>query len=380
MMPGVTFQEIRDAIVDAYAPQSLEETLLFLMNERLDVVTPPADFGYRVFKLVQWAEMNGRDVELVQAMAKARPRKAKMQEIYKKYGMAIPVYVENAGAQVPNAPTDAADSELEKIVKPHLMFVEFGIWRERMTQVEGRVCLITINGNAQGTGFLVGPDAVLTNYHVMEPLLKESKKVGDFECVFDFKFLPNNTKTGTPVRLHATDWNIDSSPYSKPEGEGKPEQADPTSDEMDYALVRLAEPLGAKPWAMNPNSDGGAPARGWVRVPDGSPAFKSPMGVLIAQHPAGWPLKLAVDTEAINQANKHWLNGSGTRVRYATNTLGGSSGSPVFDLEWNLIALHHYGDPAYNHPAKYNQGVPIGRIRDRLQRVGKETALGGDPS
>jgi hypothetical protein len=378
-MPGATFQEIRDAIVDAYTPQSLEETLLFLMNERLDVITPPADFGYRVFKLVEWADMNGRDVELVRAMAKARPRKAKMQAIYKKYGMAIPVYVEQAGAAVPSAPTDATDGGLEKIVRPHLTFAEFGIWRDRMARVEGRVCLITINGNAQGTGFLVGPDAVLTNYHVMEPLLKGAKGAADFECVFDFKLLADKTKAGTHVSLHATDWNIDASPFSKPEAEGKPDQAQPTPEELDYALVRLAEPLGAKPWALNPNPEGGAPARGWVPVPEAAPAFTSPMGVMIAQHPAGWPLKLAIDTDAIDQANQHWLNGNGTRVRYATNTLGGSSGSPVFDLEWNLIALHHYGDPAFNHPAKYNQGVPIGQIRDRLRRAGKEAALGGSP-
>ncbi len=117
MMPGVTFQEIRDAIIDAYTPQSLEETLLFQMNERLDDITLAADFGHRVFLLLKWAEKNGREVELVQAMAKERPRNAKMQEIYKKYGMAIAVCVENAGARVPNAPTDGADSGLEKIVR-----------------------------------------------------------------------------------------------------------------------------------------------------------------------------------------------------------------------------------------------------------------------
>jgi V8-like Glu-specific endopeptidase len=65
------------------------------------------------------------------------------------------------------------------------------------------------------------------------------------------------------------------------------------------------------------------------------------------------------------------------RVRYATNTLGGSSGSPCFNFDWDLIALHHYGDPSYNHP-KYNQGIPIGLIRERLRRQGKDQALEGD--
>ena len=378
MMPGVTMQEIRDAIVDAYDPQSLQETLLFLMNEKLDVITPPAAFGFRVFKLVEWADMMGREVELVQAMAKARPRKARLQELYKKYGMSIPVYVEAAGNQVMNAPVDSVSGGLEKIVKPHLAFADFGLWRERMTLVEGRVCQITINGNAQGTGFLVGPDSVLTNFHVMEPLLNGSKRVTDFECVFDFKRLPDGSKSRTPVQLHPTEWNIDSSPYSPSEVAGKPNQAVPTTDELDYALIRLSEAFGEKPWAMNPNSDGGAPPRGWIHVPEKAPSLKSPMGVLIAQHPSGWPLKIALDTEAINQTTNLWLNSNGTRLRYATNTLGGSSGSPVFDLEWNLIALHHYGDPAFNHPAKFNQGIPIGQIRDRLTRNGHDSALGGE--
>jgi V8-like Glu-specific endopeptidase len=70
------------------------------------------------------------------------------------------------------------------------------------------------------------------------------------------------------------------------------------------------------------------------------------------------------------------LNANGTRVRYATNTLGGSSGSPVLDMDCRLIALHHYGDKAYQHPA-YNQGIPIEAIRKLLESRGKAGNLGG---
>jgi V8-like Glu-specific endopeptidase len=31
-------------------------------------------------------------------------------------------------------------------------------------------------------------------------------------------------------------------------------------------------------------------------------------------------------------------------VRYAVNTEPGTSGSPVFDKDWRLVALHHLGD------------------------------------
>ena len=94
---------------------------------------------------------------------------------------------------------------------------------------------------------------------------------------------------------------------------------------------------------------------------------------MIAQHPDGKPLKLAIDTESVIGVNTNR-----TRVRYATNTEAGSSGSPVFDLDWKLVALHHLGDPAYDHPAAYNQGVPIDKIRDRLAKTGKADALGGN--
>jgi Trypsin-like peptidase domain/Effector-associated domain 1 len=379
MMPGVTFGEIRDAIVDAYNNDDLEEVLRIYMNVRLDVEIPPGAFRRRVFELIEWAEMRGVEVELVRVMAQARPRKASMQQIYKKYGMAIPVLVQDGGKAVPASPTDAADGGLEKVVRPHLTFTDFGIWRERMTRVEGQVCRITFNGAARGTGFLVGPDAVLTNYHVFEPVLKDPKTAAGISCQFDYKQLADKSRLVTPIGLHPTDWLIDSSPYTLGESANDPDRTTPTPDELDYALVRLAEPFGAKPAVLNPNTEDSPPARGWVRVPDEAPKFAAKMAMIIAQHPDGEPLKLALDTDAIDHdkdANLG-LRPGGMRVRYATNTLGGSSGSPCFDFDWNLVALHHYGDPSYNHP-KYNQGIPIGLIRDRLQRQGKVAELGGD--
>jgi V8-like Glu-specific endopeptidase len=41
-------------------------------------------------------------------------------------------------------------------------------------------------------------------------------------------------------------------------------------------------------------------------------------------------------------ANAVVLVGEG-RVQYLTDTLPGSSGSPVFDADWNVVALHHSG-------------------------------------
>ncbi len=377
MMPGIDVRTIREALLDAYSEDDLRIVLREWMDVRLDHVVGAGNLSTRVFELLEWSERNGRKAELIRAAAVSRPRHAKMQEVSRKYGMSVPVYVEKSGIMVAGGPTDATQAGLERTVRDHLSFADFGVWRERMTSVEGRVCQITLKGRAQGTGFLVGPDAVLTNYHVLKPVLSGTMTRADVECVFDFKKLPDGTQMRTPVTLHPTDWNVDFSTYTPGEIAGQPDQTVPTTDELDYALVRLSAPVGDQPWAAHPGS--GAPSRGWVSIPGAAPVFNSPMGVIIAQHPNGWPMKLGIDTSAIDRAANPpmWLNSNGTRVRYATNTEGGSSGSPVFDLEWNLIALHHYGDPDQGHTAKWNQGIPIFPIRERLERQGKSDVLGG---
>ena len=61
-----------------------------------------------------------------------------------------------------------------------------------------------------------------------------------------------------------------------------------------------------------------------------------------------------------------------SRIRYDTNTAGGSSGSPCLNDSLELVALHHMGDPdfARAHTPTFNQGIPIQLIADRLSRKG----------
>ena len=81
--------------------------------------------------------------------------------------------------------------------------------------------------------------------------------------------------------------------------------------------------------------------------------------MIIVQHPEGDPLKFAIDQQAIIE-----LVHSGLRLRYHTNTVNGSSGSPCFSMDWKLLALHHLGDPS---PSElYNKGVPVGLIKGNV--------------
>jgi hypothetical protein len=264
---------------------------------------------------------------------------------------------------------EIAHDGLERRIKERLPAFDFAVWRQKMAEIEMRVCRVEFNGNPAGTGFLVGPDTLLTNYHVLESVLNGSTPALNVSCRFDYKVEPNGSRVeGIAVGLHATDWKLDFSPPSAAEATATPQEPPPTPDELDYVLVRLARRVGNEP--VDNRMGIAAPRRGWIKVPIVPSVFVAKMPLMIAQHPDGKPLKLAVDTESVLG-----VNANQTRVRYATNTEAGSSGSPVFDLDWNLVALHHLGDPAYNHPPTYNQGVPIDKIRARLVQAGKGKVL-----
>lgn len=224
---------------------------------------------------------------------------------------------------------------LQKLVKPALRAVDAGTWYAKLGAILRQVCAVTANGQPVGTGFLVGEKAVLTNWHVAEA----SRQIGPMACNFDYIRRADNTLAASEsveVARIAVE-----RPCSGAELTADPDKPPPRPDELDYALLELKSPL---------------PTRGYIRLADGPPL--SPGAALyIVQHPAGKPMMIAQDMEAVIG-----MEHGGLRLRYYTNTEPGSSGSPCFSADWDLVALHHLGDPA-RKPPTYNQGVPAGLIR-----------------
>jgi len=95
------------------------------------------------------------------------------------------------------------------------------------------------------------------------------------------------------------------------------------------------------------------------------PARESKAQVRVIGHPSGRGLSFSVN---------ELLDHESPRVHYRTATEGGSSGSPVFNPEWKLIALHHAGGqsvPRLNgQDGSYqaNEGIWIGAIREGIRR------------
>jgi hypothetical protein len=369
MMPGVQFQEVCEALTDAFDDLDLlDQMLRFRLSIKRQNIVAAQGLDTVVFRLLQRAEAQGWEIDLIQAAFRHVPRNRKLATVYQKYGLASDASVQMAGVTSVQT-VKATDASFEKRVT-NLAMVDLGLWRKKLSLIETQVGRVEIQGQAMGTGFLVGPDSVLTNYHVLEKVLNGGVPPSIVTVRFDYKVMADGSRSeGTRVGLHPTDWNVDASMYTASEKAGHPDAQAPTTDELDYALVRLERPVGKEPVDLKAGPDG--PARGWVKMPDAVPTFVEKMPLLIAQHPDGSPLKLALDTEGVIGENVNR-----TRIRYATNTEPGSSGSPCFDLEWNLIALHHYGDPAFGHP-KFNQGIPINLIHERLKRLGKDAVLNG---
>lgn len=238
------------------------------------------------------------------------------------------------------------DNNLQNIVNRRSPLVNFNNFNQRLTKFGVQVCRIEITeGNPRGTGWLVGPNLLLTAYHVIEDVDKGKATPQDIRCRFDYTIEAADISESVCGVDDA--WLIDKSPYT-PTDEGKP-GPDPTAEQLDYALIRLNKPVGNE---LLPDGT----TRGWIKV-SGSPTAVSARDLmLIVQHPQGRSLELGFG-EVLSQSP---YNSTGTRIRYDTNTEKGSSGAPCLTINLLPFGLHHASGPANNLPS--NQCVPLRQI------------------
>ena len=334
---GQQYQQLVEALEDAFpAIPPLQMMLQFRLGRHLPAIVPlPDTVPGAAFNLIQASNAEGWTAQLITAARESRPWNPKLLKLGEDFGLT------------------AATAELERKVRDDLSYLDIVQWRESLGAIETRVCRVE-TPYEMGTGFLVGPNLAITNYHVMEKVIADPRAADRVVLRFDFKQLSAGgvVNPGTEVRL-AKNWLIDSSPYSQADLLADPGARTPNRDELDYALLRIADDLGDQPVA-GAKADPGTPKRGHLR-PETTYPFPKDDPIFIVQHPKAEPLKLALDTRSVIA-----LNGNNTRVRYVTNTEKGSSGSPVFNERWELVALHHSGDR--NIVPVYNQGIPFAAI------------------
>ncbi len=341
---------LREALLAAFNPASLDMLLVENDKPSLAVLVAPSAFEQQVFELIKRTQSEGWTDRVVE-WAQDKSGNVRIKNLIHDLSLldvdGDPRLVKSGGK-----------GSLERTVKEKAGISNFMLWADKLMQLRATICRIEDPDDpriALGTGFLVSDDLILTNYHVVDkyidvidPSLNGVRQGDRLKCRFDYIVESSGTNAGTVVPLApGKAWLVDHSRFSKfdPGDQG----GTPDATELDYALLRLREPIGN---AQAPTASG---KRGWIPVSTLVPVPEPTDILFIVQHPKGDPLKLAVGTVIAQNKN-------GTRLRYDTNTAGGSSGSPCFDANLDLVALHHGGDPSYAHLAKFNQGIPVARI------------------
>ncbi len=349
---------LRDILAKLFAKEEFDDFLLGQFNVNREREIGGASLSVVIRNSIEYFNNRSEIPALLENARIVRPKASALLAFIEQH---------NGNPMLPqNTP---AGSNLERTIRETNSMLDVRVWVERLATLQNQVCRVEVPVDGEyefGTGFLVGPDVIITNYHVVEPLIESADGPVGATVSFDYALLEDGKTihSGTPYDL-ADNWLLASSPYSELDGEEEP-ASDPGPEELDFALLRLAEPAGSDKIGGSRNRMETFQERGWVKVPTSPYQFKPHTPLYILQHPTGKELKLALESDAIIKTN-----GKETRVRYATNTEPGSSGSPCFDANWNLVALHHSGDPNYHelhHPA-YNQGIPFQKICELLHKL-----------
>jgi hypothetical protein len=317
-------------LMSAFDLDSFDNMLANQLGIRREEIALGKDYETIVYRVIDDAERKWYTAELLQAARAERQTDLNLLEFSQQFGLE-PSFVEP-----------------ERLVRETLGEIDPEPWLKTATERLGQICRIDIpEAYTGGTGFLVGPDLILTNYHVVAQIIEyDDDDLGSsIEIRFDQRVRSNLSKTSQPVRLRSSEWLVDFSPDSNAAFEEIPTAA------LDYALLRIAE--SARP-GEDRVDDG--KERGWVPIPTFPYKFAKDSPLFVLGHPRGDSLKMTLDTNSIMEINQQK-----SRVRYRTNTDSGSSGSPCFDLQWNLVALHHAGDTA--KIAQFNEGIPVSTIR-----------------
>ncbi|MEV5103848.1 endonuclease [Streptomyces massasporeus] len=182
-------------------------------------------------------------------------------------------------------------------------FLEEGV---RASRSVGRVT-ISGPGGGHGTGFLVSSSLLLTNNHV----LRDARVAARSTVAFAFQD------------------GVDGNPLTPAVFQLEPARFFVTDRALDYSLVAVA-PLGAQGEELS--------SFGRLVLSDAQGKVVIGEFVNIVQHPRGEPKQLALRDNQIMDVLERFLH-------YESDTREGSSGSPVFNDQWEVVALHHSAVP-----------------------------------
>jgi endonuclease G len=227
-----------------------------------------------------------------------------------------------------------ATTGMEAMIGPTLDFLGVAFLEKGRAVADAVVRIRFRDGRPQGTGALVAPGIILTNNHV----ISSAEIAQDFLVEFDFE------KDVAGRNRAVTTFELDSDRLF----------ASDAVERLDYTVIALGNKVaGARDLSTT------------AYLPLSDAPNKHVLGEVanVIQHPRG-------DFKQVALRENRLVSRLDFVLHYVADTEPGSSGSPVFNNEWQMIALHHWGGPspfalsamAPSAPSEINEGVRISAI------------------
>jgi len=179
----------------------------------------------------------------------------------------------------------------------------------------GRIVELDASGKARSgfaTGFLIAPNILLTNHHVFTT----ASECDNCGVQFGYEKIAGALVDGPTFAFAPNQGGIF---Y--------------TDDQLDFTIVGVA--------TRSIKSDLALSTFGSLRLIPTVGKILVGQPISIIQYPEGGPKKYGVrDNELLLGPTELDLF-----LQYSTDTLPGSSGSPAFNKDWEVVALHHSGVP-----------------------------------
>lgn len=214
--------------------------------------------------------------------------------------------------QLASTNVSPSSADLERMIGANdlvdVNFLERGLVATRSV---GRILLGAASGRTQGyaTGFMISPSLLITNTHVFGTGSDAEDALVEFDYEYDIHGVPKPTER---FRFAPREYFY----------------AHPT---LDFAIVAV-DP---RPLFQRRALD----KYGWLRLDPRIGKVNELEWVSIIQHPGGEMKQLAIRENQLLEIREHTL-------WYASDTAPGSSGAPVFNDAWQVVAVHHAGVPA----------------------------------
>jgi V8-like Glu-specific endopeptidase len=194
------------------------------------------------------------------------------------------------------------EEALEKIIGDKSRLVKIG-WLEMALKATKSVGRIVCSNGATGTGFMLEGGYMLTNNHV----LPDEDTAESAYIEFNFE------EDASGARKTRYQYKFDADTFLTS-----------SFKELDYTRIKVID---------NPET----PLKDWgflQLAPDATPVIGDPVNII--QHPKGDVKQIALTANDVLSIWDKYLY-------YKADTEPGSSGSPVFNQSWQVVALHHAG-------------------------------------